>query len=341
MKQISLRAFGRARRLAPLLALALSAASLAALPAATQESLQGEWLADYRVHGGKDGQLNRALRYREEKRTRDGQLTFSNSNFTRWVREEELHGLTRGQAFSSAGTQVRFQLRRDAGTFDCEGWFKDGRGSGHFTFLPSAQFASELQRRGAGAPDARQLLALALSDTGLALLDELQAQGYERPDVEGLVSLGNHGVSLEYVRGLGGLGYRLGSLAALRRMVDHGVNLAFIRELREHGIRNLSADELVRLRDHGVSVSFIRELRAEGYASLPLETLVRLRDHGVSVKFIRDLKELGYANLSPEQLVRLKDHGVSAAFVRRVRSERGAAPAVEELIRIKDRGEWE
>lgn len=341
MKRISLRAFGRARRLAPLFALALSAASLTALSAAAQQSLQGEWLADYRARGGKEGQLLLGLNYREEKLTRDGRVSRSNSNFTHWIRQEELHGLTREQVFSPGGTQVRFQLRRDAGTFDCEGWFKDGRGSGHFTFLPSAQFASELQRRGVGTPDARQLLALALSDTGLALLDELQAQGYERPDVEGLVRLGNHGVGLEYVRGLAGLGYRLGSLAALRRMVDHGVNLAFIRELREHGIRDLAADELVRLRDHGVSVSFIRELRAEGYASLPLETLVRLTDHGVSVKFIRDLKELGYANLSPEQLVRLKDHGVSAAFVRRVKSERGTAPAVEELIRIKDRGEWE
>jgi hypothetical protein len=45
---------------------------------------------------------------------------------------------------SRSGTNVQFQLKRDAGTFNFEGWFKDGNGSGHFTFTPSSAFASEL-----------------------------------------------------------------------------------------------------------------------------------------------------------------------------------------------------
>ena len=47
----------------------------------------------------------------------------------------------------SAGSHVQFQLIRDAGTFNCEGWFKDGKGSGHFVFSASPAFAAELQRR--------------------------------------------------------------------------------------------------------------------------------------------------------------------------------------------------
>lgn len=57
-------------------------------------------------------------------------------NQTRNVAPESLQGLTREQAFSAAGTHVRFDLRRDAGTFACEGWFRQGSGSGHFNFIP-------------------------------------------------------------------------------------------------------------------------------------------------------------------------------------------------------------
>jgi hypothetical protein len=335
MTRIGLRAF-----------IAVAALAAVALSVSAQESLQGQWLADYTIHGGRGGpndlQTNLSLHYREEKPGRDGRKHISNWNETRWVEHSQLHGLTREQAFSPAGTNVRFQIRREAGAFECEGWFKDGRGSGHYTFVPNPQFAAELQRRGVGTPTSRQLLSLALSETGLALLDELKAQGYEQPDVARLVRLGDHGVRVEYVRGLRDHGYRPPTLDALQRMRDHGVTLEYIREMRDGGFKNLTAEELVRARDHGVSVSFIRELEAAGYeAPNTLAGLVRLRDHGVSAKFIRELKSLGYTDLHVEQLVRLRDHGVTASFITRVKSERTSLPTVEELIRLKNRGEYE
>src|SRR5918912_388793 len=78
------------------------------------------------------------------------------SNTSRSVPASDLQGLTRAQAMSATGTQVSFRIVRDAGTLNCEGWFREGNGSGHFTFAPSASFASELQRRGMGAPTAQQ-----------------------------------------------------------------------------------------------------------------------------------------------------------------------------------------
>ena len=66
----------------------------------------------------------------------------------------------------SSGTNVRFQLKRDAGTFNFEGWFKEGNGSGHFTFTPDHGFASQLTSQGIGSPTDEQLLSLAMSDTG-------------------------------------------------------------------------------------------------------------------------------------------------------------------------------
>src|SRR5688500_6093184 len=91
---------------------------------------------------------------------------------------DQLTGLTRDQIMSSAGNVVRFQLKRDAGTFNFEGWFKDGNGSGHFTFGPSSSFAGDLSRLGFGTANDEQLQALAMSDVGSAYINELRAQSY-------------------------------------------------------------------------------------------------------------------------------------------------------------------
>lgn len=354
-----------------LAALALSALLTGCLawahtPAAgAQERFEGQWLVEFRPD---DAKPVLTLSYRESRRDTAGGSHESNWSSSHSVGLEKLQGLSREQAFSAAGTNVRFDLRREAGTFACEGWFRQGKGSGHFTFVPDQGFASELGRRGLGSPDERQLFALARADVGLALLDELRAQGYERPTLEQLVRMGDHGVHADYVRGMGGMGYRLGSIDELVRMRDHGVGPDFVRELREFGYRDLSAEDLVRARDHGVGSSFIREiqtagyqappldglvrirdhgvtasyikgLRDEGYDSLALEQLVRMRDHGVTVEFVKELRELGYTRLSVEQLVRMRDHGVTPSFIRRARS-RATAPTVDELIYMRDRGEY-
>ncbi|MBV9925578.1 MAG: hypothetical protein JOZ96_11220 [Acidobacteria bacterium] len=331
------------------------------------ERFEGQWLVEYRTD---DGKTSLTLNYKEVRRAEDGRKHegFSFWNTTRDVAPESLQGLTREQALSASGTNVRFELRRDAGTFACEGWFRQGNGSGHFNFVPDPGFAAELSRRGVGTPDTRQLFRLAMAEIGLGLLDQLKAAGYEQPTIEQLVRLGEHGVREDYVRGLKELGYRLGTLDALVQMRDHGVSLEFIGGLREAGFREVRAEDLVRTRDHGVTPSFIREmraagfetptleslirirdhgvtadfikgLRAEGYDSLSLEQLVGVRDHGVTVEFIRELRDLGYSHLQLEQLIRMRDHGVTAGFIRNVKA-RGTSPTVEELIYMRDRGSY-
>ena len=368
MKRQTLRpARARAPRLAfptcALAALALCALFAGCVASAQEQRFEGQWLVEYRTDEGK---TSLTLRYDESRRGEDGSRHEHHSNTTRNVAPESLQGLTREQAFSSAGTNVRFDLRRDAGTFACEGWFRQGNGSGHFTFVPDPGFAAELTRRGVGTPDTRQLFRLALAEVGLALLDELKSAGYGQTTIDQLVRMGEHGVRADYVRGLRELGYRLGTVESLVRMRDHGVSLEYIGELRDAGFRDLQAEELVRTRDHGVTPSFIRETRAagfetptleglirvrdhgvtsdfikemrgEGYDSLTLEQLIRTRDHGVTVEFIRELRDLGYSHLQLDQLVRMRDHGVNPDFIRRVKS-RGTAPTVEELIYMRDRG---
>src|SRR4029453_2343379 len=193
---------------------------------------------------------------------------FSSHGFS--IDPARFSGLTREQAMSG-GTHVQFQLKRDAGTFNFEGWFKEGNGSGHFTFTPDRSFAAELSSQGYGSPTDGQLLSLAMSDTGFALINELKAQGYERPTLDQLIEMGNHGVGLEYVQGLKTYGYQLKSIKYLVKMRDHGVSLKFIGEMAALGYRNLEPEALIRIRDHGVTAAFINEFVAAGYPQLSVE----------------------------------------------------------------------
>ena len=322
-----------------------------------QESTVNQWLIETR-----ESQAQLELRISSQ---RDPERGFSEHSTGFRLPWDQLVGLTHEQAMSS-GTHVQFQLKRDAGTFNFEGWFKEGNGSGHFTFTPNASFAAELGRQGFEKPTDKQLLSMAMNDVGFALINELKAQGYESLTLDQLVKAGDHGVRLEYVQGLKSLGYTFKSTDQLLRMKDHGVSLTFIRELAGLGFSGLSADELVRtrdhgvtarfinefmaagydrmtldqwimLRDHGVTTTFIQELKTLGYSGMQLDDLRRLRDHGVTGSFIQELKETGYDKVPLEQLIRLRDHGVSAAYIRKMK-ERGYDVSLDEYIRLRDSG---
>src|SRR6185295_11921621 len=125
-----------------------------------------QWLIEFRPT---DSKLQLTMRY---SRTGDRGYSYNNSGFP--IELEKLSGLSRDQVLSAMGTNVRFQLKREAGTFDFEGWFKQGNGSGHFTFAPNSSFNSELGRLGFGRATDEQLLSLAMADTGLAFINELK-----------------------------------------------------------------------------------------------------------------------------------------------------------------------
>lgn len=324
-----------------------------------QELRVSQWLIEVKPSEAK---VQLTMQYRRE---RDSGFSYSNTGFG--VSLDQLIGLTREQIMSN-GSHVQFQLKRDAGTFNFEGWFRQGNGSGHFTFTPNASFAAELNRQGFGKPTDDQLLSMALSDVGFALINELRAQGYETPTLEQLVKMGNHGVRIEYLQGLKALGYSLKSVDLLVRMKDHGVSLNFIRELGDLGYSGLSPEELVRTKDHGVNAQYIREfmsagyerrplnewitmkdhgvttryideLKTLGYSGVALDDLRRMKDHGVNPSFVKELKELGYERVPIEQLIRLRDHGVSASYIRNMKQKGYGDLTLDEFIRLRDRGE--
>src|SRR5215510_684038 len=142
-----------------------------------QDSRSGQWIIDT-TRGSNQYQLT--LNYPSTKRG------FGNNINSFSLSPDRLQGLTSAQIMSS-GSPVRFQIVRDAGTFNCEGWFKDGKGSGSFVLTTNPAFAAELQKRGLAAPTDDQLLSLAMNDVSIAFVEELNLQGFERPTTEQLV----------------------------------------------------------------------------------------------------------------------------------------------------------
>lgn len=205
--------------------------------------------------------------------------------------------------------QVQFRVRRDAGTFVCQGVLENGHGAGLFSLELSPAFASELVRRGIGRPTQDQQARLAYSDASLELLDELKKQGYPTPQIDLFTKMARHGVRLSYLRGMAEAGYRFGTLP-----------------------------ELIKARDHGVDPNFVEEMRKAGYRDLPFEDLLRARDHGVNARYLSGMAGVGFKGAPLQDLVRARDHGVDADFVREVRGRHSESLTLEEIIRIRDRG---
>ena len=136
----------------------------------TPQDSASQWLIEFRT--GEDT-VQMTLRYSSAR----NESSWGAHSHSFQIPPEQLQGLTREQAMSS-GTHVQFQLKRDAGTFNCDGWFKEGNGSGHFTFAPSAAFVSELKMQGYGEPTYEQQFSMAMCDVSLAFINELQDQGY-------------------------------------------------------------------------------------------------------------------------------------------------------------------
>jgi hypothetical protein len=318
MKPLSIGFARRAALFVPLLALGLAARTT---PVAADPS--GTWAIE---HHSSRGEVQLTLRHEE------GGSRHVNSH---GVLLRHLEGLD-PRALEGRAGDVRFELRRDAGTFRFAGRAGDGRGRGTWEFEADPEFPSRLARRGYERPTGDETFRLAMADVGFALIDELDKQDYSRPSTRTLVQMGQHGVNLDYLRRMGALGYRVGDAETLIRMRDHGVDPPYVEGMARHGFRKVSADELVTARDHGVDPDYLEGFGAE-IANLDLAEIVRMRDHGVDGTFAAGFRELGYRTVSASALVTLRDHGVDPRFARELNQ---VIPdlSLDELRRARDHG---
>ena len=141
-------------RFSPALFLLLLAAFSSA--GIAQSADQGTW----RIYYSPDRNRVQLSFEQNEGDHRHGQTSFG-------VQQSELRGLP--PQLSSYSGPAKFQLVRDAGTFNFEGELRSGRGTGFFTFSPDPRFPQQLASRGYERPTADQQFWLAMHDVGYAM----------------------------------------------------------------------------------------------------------------------------------------------------------------------------
>ncbi len=294
---------------------------------AAQDSFSGEWLAD----------VNRAspdeVQFTIMRRTaRGGQQTNGNN-----IALGELQGLTREQTLG-ARTDVNFRLVREAGTFVCEGFFREGKGAGHWTLTPNQSFVTTMRGRGYDGLTSEDLFSAALFDINLKSIEDLKAAGYDRLSFKELIEASIFKVTGEFAREMKTAGFENLTFKQLVEARIFKVDAQYAKEVQAMGFGPQPLKTLVEMRIFKITPDFIREMRSAGFDNLPLRNLTELRIHKVTPEFVNELKAEGFASISLRQAVNLKIHGVDREFIKRVKAKGFNNVTLDQLINLRIHG---
>ena len=275
-----------------------------AVQTADRPTIQGTWRADY------DNYWTRSNR----ERWISLQLQYDQGNSGFGVPERDVPGL----ADRRSDGPVQFTLRRDAGRFDFTGSISSGRARGEFSFIPSGDFITGMQRLGYARLSDQEVWRFAMHDVSRDYVSEFRKAGYQL-DTSELIKSRIHGATPAFAEQIQQETKTRLDIDELVKMRIHGVTPEFIQAMRDMGYKDLSMDTLVKMRIHGVTPQFVRELSDLGYKNLPIEDLVRMRIHGVTPDYIKKMRDAGFVKLDVEQLVKLRIHGLDDILIRRSR----------------------
>ena len=172
------------------------------------------------------------------------------------VRQSDLQGLA-GVDENFTARDVRFSLRRDAGTFDFTGSFTNGLGAGMFSFSQNRDYVTAMRSR-FGQLDDDDVMRLALHDVSREFVSSIEREGY-KPDLDDLL-----------------------------RMRIHGVDAKYIQDMRQSGFDKVTVEDLVKTRIHGATPQYVQAMATAGYRGLSLDDLVKTRIHGATPEFVQN-----------------------------------------------------
>ena len=271
-----------------------------------QNVVTGDWKAEYRTEKSDAGER---VQITFSRKSGKGKNQMGSSYAL-----SELQGLSESQ-INGANTNVRFSLVREAGTIECEGTFKNGRGEGTYTFTPNGEFVSAMKSRGfefdkriaRSNEDAveNQLFAAATLNVTVALADDLLSSDFGKLETEDLFK------------------------AAIFK-----IDGKFAREMKESGFQNLTFDDLVKARIFKVDADFVREVAKMGFEREPFESLVKMRIFKITPEFLSEIRAEGFSDLEIEQVVKLRIFNIDAEYIRKARAE-GVPLDVEKLVQKK------
>jgi hypothetical protein len=183
------------------------------------------------------------------------------------------------QELDAPGHHATFAMTRDAGRILCDGWVGGGRGAGSFTFVPSATYQAELQRRGFAPLPPREQLSAAMLDLSLAFIDGIR-ETYPQIEFSKLIAFRALGVDAAYIKVMQG---RLGPIDAeqMTSLRAVGVTTDYLDQMQQVGYRVTSAHEAVELKAVGVDADFVRKAEAHGFHDLSVQRLIQARALGV------------------------------------------------------------
>lgn len=232
-----------------------------------------------------------------------------NFDISRSVKLSELQGLTAAQIASASGVKVHFQIVREAGTFVCDGYFKQRRGAGTFIFRADPHFAPAMQALGISGINKTRLQSMAFVDVTTAWTRRMKAAGVNVHTAKQLVEMRIFDVTPEYVSDLKTLGYTVTEPRQLTKLRIFHVTPDSIRGLQQAGYHP-DAEQLVKMSIFKITPEFIAQVKQLGYANVPIDDLIKMRIFHVTPDYIRAMRSRGLKDLTIEKLVRMRIAGI-------------------------------
>jgi uncharacterized protein (UPF0335 family) len=250
------------------------------------------------------------------------------------IPRNELQGLP-ADITTAAKTNVNFRIVREAGTFDCEGYFAAGKGAGFWTLTPSQSFISAMRSRGYDNLTEEDLLRAALHNLTTKYIEDLKSGGHDRLVFQQLLRAASHEITLDYIREMQGAGYQGLSMEQLIRARNHEIDGQYIKEVQAMGFDKQPLEALIRLRNHEITREFIAQMHTAGFDNLTIEELIRLKNHEITPEYINGLKAEGFSDISLTTAIQLKNHEIDQDFIRRVKAKGFSNVTLEELIKLR------
>jgi hypothetical protein len=208
-----------------------------------------------------------------------------NTNWRRWISMAALRGVTADVITAPGPIPVSFRMEQDAGTFEFEGTFRNGRGTGEFRFRPNRQFASTLVSLGVdgvGSVTDHQLKNFAWGGISAGEIREFRALGIWPLSFDEARRLAIYRATPDYVRGMQSAGVSdANTVAGVVDMRIYGVTTGYAQELAAIGYRGISGRELIRMSRGRVTPEFVRSVREAGYRGVTPEVLIAMRRRGI------------------------------------------------------------
>ncbi|HMT07629.1 MAG TPA: hypothetical protein PKA82_06465 [Pyrinomonadaceae bacterium] len=272
-----------------------------------QTSVSGTWTADTNEKLDREGNKRESEIHLNLERKRDRGRSMHGQGY----KFSDLRGLTREN--SQNGT-VRFSLVREAGTFEFDGTFTNGKGSGNFVFTPDQGFFSSMKAKGFDfAKDDddndrnfdERAMSAALINVTSSLADDLLSANFGKLDADDLFK------------------------AAIFK-----IDSKFMAEMKATGFPDLKMEELVKARIFKIDADYVKQVHEMGFSEKGFESLVKFRIFKVTPEFLSELKAAGLKDLDSEDIVKCRIFKIDAEFVRKAKTENPNV-TIEELVKMK------